>query len=128
MNREKVLIQPSPTHSRPTRASSESGCGADHIRTANAAAQAEMRLSAAICTANMAGVADGEWALISPYGDHASPDGSYTQRFSREQAEKVVKTWNSITGTAARAFKNVMHGLGAKFSIRPSRSTATAST
>ncbi len=75
-----------------------------------------MRLSAAICTANMAGVADGEWALISPYGDHASPDGSYTQRFSREQAEKVVKTWNSITGTAARAFKNVMHGLGARFS------------
>lgn len=87
------------------------------VRTANSSAQeqTEMRLSAAICTANISGVADGEWALISPYGDHESPDGSYTQRFSRDQAEKVVKTWNSITGTAARAFKNVMHGLGAKF-------------
>ncbi|MEI6280319.1 MAG: phage protease [Verrucomicrobiae bacterium] len=83
------------------------------FRTAN---ENDMRLSAAICTANISGVADGGWALISPYGDHASPDGSYTQRFSREQAEKVVKTWNSITGTAARVFKNVMHGLGAKFS------------
>jgi hypothetical protein len=83
------------------------------FRTAN---ETDMRLSAAICTANIAGVADGEWALISPYGDHAAPDGSYTQRFSIEQADKVVKTWNSITGTAARAFKNVMHGLGAKFS------------
>jgi hypothetical protein len=82
------------------------------FRTAN---ETDMRLSAAICTANIAGVADGEWALISPYGDHAAPDGS-TQRFSIEQADKVVKTWNSITGTAARAFKNVMHGLGAKFS------------
>ncbi len=82
------------------------------FRTAN---EADMRLSAAICTANIAGVADGEWALISPYGDHTAPDGSYTQRFSQEQADKVVKTWNSITGTAARAFKNVMHGLGAKF-------------
>ncbi len=82
------------------------------FRTAN---ETDMRLSAAICTANIAGVADGEWALISPYGDHSAPDGSYTQRFSIEQADKVVKTWNSITGTAARAFKNVMHGLGAKF-------------
>lgn len=89
---------------------------ANLFRTANEDAQAEMRLSASICTANIAGVADGDWALISPYGDHASPNGSYTQRFNREQAEKVVKTWNSITGTAARVFKNVMHGLGAKFS------------
>ena len=83
------------------------------FRTAN---EADMRLSAGICTANIAGVADGEWALIAPYGDHPSPDGSYLQRFDRAQAEKVVTTWNSITGTAARVFKNVMHGLGPKFS------------
>lgn len=82
------------------------------FRTAN---ENEMRLSAAICTANIAGVADGGWALISPYGDHAAPDGSYAQRFDRQQAGEVVKTWNSITGQAARVFKNMWHGLGAKF-------------
>lgn len=82
-------------------------------RTAN---ENDMRLSAAICTANIAGVADGEWALISPYGDHPSPDGSYVQHFDRAQAEKVVATWNSITGRAARLFKNIMHGLGPKSS------------
>jgi len=83
------------------------------FRTAN---ESDMRLSAAICTANIAGVADGEWALISPFGDHPAPDGSYTQRFDREQSDEVVKTWNSITGRAARMFKNVMHGLGPKSS------------
>ncbi|MEO8204886.1 MAG: hypothetical protein ABI615_01805 [Chthoniobacterales bacterium] len=72
----------------------------------------EMRLSASISTANVADAADGDWVLISPYGDHPSPDGTYTQNFSRNQAEKVVRTWNSITGTAARAFKNLWHGLG----------------
>ena len=73
-----------------------------------------MRLSASVCTANIADVADGQWALIAPYGDHASPDGSYTQKFDRGQADKVVKAWNSITGKAARLFKNLWHGLGAK--------------
>ncbi len=87
--------------------------GGKPFRTAN---ENDMRLSAALCTANIAGVADGEWALISPYGDHAAPDGSYTQHFDRPQAEKVVATWNSITGRAARLFKNVMHGLGPKSS------------
>lgn len=77
---------------------------------------AEMRLSATICTANIADVADGGWAVIAPYGDHPSPDGSYSQHFDRAQAEKVVKTWNSITGAAVRWFKNLAHGLGAKFS------------
>ena len=66
------------------------------FRTANAA---EMRLSGVTSTGNVAGVADGEWALISTYGDHPSPDGSYVQHFPRSQAEQVVKTWNSITGT-----------------------------
>ena len=81
------------------------------FRTANAA---EMRLSGVTSTGNVAGVADGEWALISTYGDHPSPDGSYVQHFPRSQAEQVVKTWNSITGTAARFFKNLYHGFGAK--------------
>ena len=75
-----------------------------------------MRLSAAICTANIAEAADGDWVPVAPYGEHPSPDGSYVQRFSREQADKVVSTWNSITGVAARAFKNLWHGLGAKHS------------
>ncbi len=79
-----------------------------------AAAGGRMRLSAAICTANIAEAADGDWVPIAPYGQHPSPDGSYTQVFTREQAEKVVATWNSITGTAARLFKNMWHGLGAK--------------
>lgn len=83
------------------------------FRTAN---ENDMRLSAAVCTANIAAIGDGEWALISPYGDHPSPDGSYVQHLDRDQAEKVVKTWNSITGKAARVFKNMWHGLGAKYS------------
>jgi hypothetical protein len=81
------------------------------LRTAN---EAGMRLSAAICTANIAEAADGDWVPVAPYGEHPSPDGSYVQVFTREQAEKVVATWNSITGTAARLFKNMWHGLGAK--------------
>jgi len=39
-------------------------------RTANDGGQEEMRLSAAVCTANIADAADGEWALIAPFGDH----------------------------------------------------------
>lgn len=77
----------------------------------------EMRLSAGICTANIAAIGDGEWALIAPYGDHPSPDGSYVQHLDRGQADKVVATWNSITGKAARAFKNLWHGLGLKYSV-----------
>lgn len=73
-----------------------------------------MRLSAAICTANIAEAADGDWVPVAPYGEHPSPDGSYVQVFTREQADKVVATWNSITGTAARLFKNMWHGLGAR--------------
>ncbi len=83
-------------------------------RTANEAA--ELRLSATICTANFADGADGSWAVIAPYGDHPSPDGSYVQHLDRAQAETIVKTWNSITGKAVRWFKNLAHGLGAKFS------------
>jgi hypothetical protein len=81
--------------------------------TANSA---EMQLSAVISAnaANLAAIEDGDWGVIAPYGDHPSPDKSYIQKFSREQAEKVVATWNSITGTAARVFKNLWHGLGAK--------------
>ncbi len=88
---------------------------ANLFRTQNSSP--EMRLSAAICTANISAVADGDWALISPYGSHASPDGSYTQHFDRAQADKVVKTWNSISGTAARAFKNLWHKRGGTFSV-----------
>lgn len=84
-------------------------------KTANTA-EGEMQLSAIMSAnaANLAGIADGDWGLISPFGEHPSPDGSYVQKFSREQADKVVATWNSITGTAARVFKNLWHGLGAK--------------
>ncbi len=86
------------------------------LRTSNNGTQEEMRLTASICTANIAGAADGDWVPVAPYGDHPSPDGSYVQRFGRDQADKVVATWNSITGVAARAFKNLWHGLGGKTS------------
>jgi phage I-like protein len=86
------------------------------FRTANSGAQDEMQLSALVSgnAANIAGLSNGEWGLIAPFGVHPSPDGSYVQKFDQAQAEKVVRTWNSITGTAARCFKNVMHGLGTK--------------
>lgn len=84
------------------------------FRTAN---EGEMKLSLVVCTANIAGVASGDWALIAPYGDHPAPDGSYVQRFSRDQADAVVRTWNSITGRAARLFKNLWHGLGGRASL-----------
>ena len=71
----------------------------------------DMRLSAGICTANIAGVANGEWGLISPYGDHPSPDGSYTQHFDRAQADKVIGSWKSLGGMAFRWFKNMAHGI-----------------
>lgn len=58
----------------------------------------------------------GDWFSIAPFGDHPSPDGSYTQHFDRAQSDRVVATWNSITGKAARFFKNMMHGLGPKCS------------
>jgi hypothetical protein len=75
-----------------------------------------MRLSAFLCTANIAEVADGGWAVIASYGEHPSPDGRYVQHFDRPQAEAVVQTWNSIPGTAVRWFKNLAHGLGLKYS------------
>jgi hypothetical protein len=88
----------------------------EHLRTSNPGGQEEMQLSALLSenAANISAITDGDWGMIAPYGDHPAPDRSYIQKFSREQAEKVVKTWNSITGTAARVFKNLWHGLGAK--------------
>jgi hypothetical protein len=85
------------------------------FRTANSAA---MRLSAFITgnAQNIANVNDGEWYVIAPFGEFPSPDETYVQVLTREQAGKVVRTWNSIPGTAARMFKNMWHGLGAKFS------------
>ena len=61
-------------------------------------------------------VPDNGWYLIAPYGTFPSPDKTYTQVFDRDQADRVVKTWNSLTGAAARWFKNMSHGLGGKFS------------
>lgn len=84
-----------------------------NFRTANSAGP---RLSAAVSTANIATLASGSWAVIAPYGEHPSPDGSYVQHFDRDRAEKMVSTWNSITGKAARLFKNMWHGLGPKYS------------
>jgi hypothetical protein len=86
------------------------------LRTRNSAEPA-LVLSAVVSTANVSTIADGEWALIAPYGDHPAPDGRYVQRFDREQAEKLVKTWNSITGRAARTFKNLWHKRGARSSV-----------
>lgn len=118
MKPTKVAIHFGSTQPQPTRDSSAIGSGFRlKLRTANDAGQEEMKLSAVICTANIAGAASGEWALIAPYGNHAAPDGSYVQRFSREQAEAVVRTWNSITGKAARIFKNLWHGMGSKSSL-----------
>jgi len=81
------------------------------VRTPNAS----LRLSAIISAnaADVAAVENGGWAVISPYGQFPSPDKTYTQIFDRAQAEKTVKTWNSVAGTAARLFKNLVHGLGA---------------
>jgi len=78
----------------------------------------EMRLSAFLSAnaADITTIADGDWALISPYGNFPSPDGTYTQVFGTKEADEVVKTWNSLTGRAARIFKNLWHGLGAKTS------------
>lgn len=78
------------------------------ISTANEAA--EMQLSPAVSTANIAAVADGDWALIAPYGDHPAPNGAYVQHFDRGQAEKIVGSWNSISGLALRLTKNALHG------------------
>jgi len=82
------------------------------------AASSDLRLSACISAnaADVTKVADGDWWLIAPYGDFPSPDGTYSQAFHREEADEVVKTWNSLTGKAARMFKNLWHGLGAKTS------------
>jgi len=80
-----------------------------HTVTANGFGRTGMILSSAIFTANIALVSNGGWALIAPYGDHPSPDGSYVQRFDRAQASKVVAMWKSPTGMAARIFKNKTH-------------------
>jgi hypothetical protein len=79
-------------------------------RTANSA---EMRLSALLTpnAPNIAGIRNDEWFVICPLGEFPSPDKDYTQVFNREQAEDVVRTWNSIPGTAARWFKNKWHKL-----------------
>lgn len=92
------------------------------LRTANSSEDTsedpdQMRLSAVVSTANIAEMADGDWALIAPFGDHASPGGDYSQHFDRAQSDKVVATWNSITGIAARVFKNIVHGFGARKSL-----------
>jgi len=83
------------------------------FRTPNSS---EPQLSAFITTnaADIANIADGEWGLIAPYGTFPSPDNTYVQVFGRD--EEVVRTWNSITGKAARIFKNLWHGLGPKSS------------
>jgi len=79
--------------------------------------QTGLILSAAVFTANISLVSNGEWALIAPYGDHPAPDGSYIQRFDRSQAQKVVETWNSTAGIAARVFKNKAHNLAENGSL-----------
>ncbi len=85
------------------------------LRTANSG---EHQLSAFVTpnAPDISAVPDDGWCVIAPYGTHPSPDRTYTQVFTREQADKVVKTWNSLTGAAARWFKNIAHGLGGKFS------------
>ena len=52
--------------------------------------------------------ADG-WFVIAPYGEHPAPDGSYVQVFTRNEAEKMVSTWNSFAGRAARWAFNLRH-------------------
>ena len=78
----------------------------------------EPQLSAFISSnaADITTIPDGGWALISPYGDFPAPNGLYSQVFSRTEADELVKTWNSVTGKAARVFKNLWHGLGPKAS------------
>lgn len=79
---------------------------------------AELRLSAFISAnaADVTTIPNGGWGVIAPYGDFKSPSGTYTQVFGRAEAEEIVKTWNSLTGHAARFFKNIVHGLGRKTS------------
>lgn len=83
-------------------------------RTANAAAAAiecsEMVTPNAVVLSEVP--ADG-WYLISPYGEFSRPDNDLqVQVFRREQAEEVVRTFNSLAGRAGRYFKNMWHGLG----------------
>jgi len=86
------------------------------VSTANSA---DLRLTAFISSnaPDVSSVADGEWMEIAPYGDFLSPDGSYVQKFHKEQAEKVVATWNSVTGVFSRLCKNMWHRLGRKTSV-----------
>lgn len=57
------------------------------------------------------------WYLVSPYGEFPGPDGDRVQVFREAQARDVVSTFNSTAGIAARYFKNMWHGLGAKHSV-----------
>jgi hypothetical protein len=65
---------------------------------------------------DVSGLGDGEWMVIAPFGDYLRPDRSAIQKFPREQGKKVLKTWNSLTGVAARYFNNIRHKLGFKSS------------
>lgn len=84
---------------------------AEPTRTVNAAS--DMRLSAFLTpnAPDISAIANDEWFLICPIGEFPSPDKSYVQDCSRAQLDEVVKTWNSISGTAARWFKNKWHKL-----------------
>jgi hypothetical protein len=82
----------------------------DDYRTANSA---EMRLSAMISAnaPDVSAINNDEWFVICPFGEFPSPDRSYTQMFGKAEADEVLRTWNSIPGTAARWFKNKWHRL-----------------
>lgn len=51
------------------------------------------------------------WLLVAPFGEFPSPDRRYVQVFQREQADEIVRSWNSMVGKAFRYVKNVRHKL-----------------
>jgi hypothetical protein len=58
------------------------------------------------------------WYLIAPYGEFPRPqDDGEVQIFHREQAENVVRTFNSIPGKAARYMKSMWHGLKSRWGV-----------
>ena len=85
------------------------------VRTANSV-PAQLSALVTVNAQDISHLAEGGWFLIAPYGTHPSPDRSYTQVFTRAQADRVVRTWNSLPGTAVRWFKNRAHGIKGKFS------------
>jgi hypothetical protein len=88
-----------------------------HFRTANAALELECSELISPNAVTLAATPEDGWYLICPYGEFPRPNGDGVQIFQREQADEVVRTFNSMGGLAGRFFKNMWHGLGRKSTV-----------